>query len=53
VRNVSSEEVTSSSTITWPERHWSRLHADYAGTFMGKMFLVVIDAAFVKNFLPG
>ena len=28
----------------WPERPWSRLHADYAGPFMGKMFLVVADA---------
>ena len=28
----------------WPERPWSRLHADYAGPFMGKMFLVVVDA---------
>ncbi|KAK7095401.1 hypothetical protein V1264_006813 [Littorina saxatilis] len=28
----------------WPNRPWSRLHVDYAGPFMGKMFLVVIDA---------
>ncbi|XP_045105029.1 uncharacterized protein LOC123500376 [Portunus trituberculatus] len=28
----------------WPEKPWSRLHLDYAGPFMGKMFLVVIDA---------
>jgi hypothetical protein len=28
----------------WPARPWSRLHADYAGPFMGKMFLVVVDA---------
>ena len=25
----------------WPERPWSRLHADYAGPFM---FLIVVDA---------
>jgi len=24
----------------WPEKLWSRLHLDYAGPFMGKMFLV-------------
>ncbi|MCY3927858.1 MAG: DDE-type integrase/transposase/recombinase [Acidobacteria bacterium] len=28
----------------WPERPWERIHIDYAGPFMGKMFLLVIDA---------
>ena len=28
----------------WPQRPWSRLHADYAGPFMGRMFLIVVDA---------
>ena len=28
----------------WPSRPWSRLHLDYAGPFMGHMFLVLIDA---------
>ena len=28
----------------WPNRPWSQLHLDYAGPFMGKMFLVVVDA---------
>ena len=28
----------------WPTRPWSRLHLDYAGPFLGKMFLVLIDA---------
>ena len=28
----------------WPSRPWSRIHIDYAGPFMGKMFLIVIDA---------
>ena len=28
----------------WPLKPWSRLHLDYAGPFMGKMFLVIIDA---------
>ena len=28
----------------WPQRPWSRLHIDYAGPFMGKMFLVTVDA---------
>ena len=28
----------------WPHRPWIRLHADYAGPFMGKMFLILVDA---------
>jgi hypothetical protein len=27
----------------WPEHPWTRLHIDYAGPFMGKKFLVVVD----------
>ena len=28
----------------WPSRPWSRLHVDFAGPFMGKTLLVVVDA---------
>ena len=28
----------------WPQRPWSCLHADYAGPYLGKMFLIVVDA---------
>ncbi|XP_015749841.1 PREDICTED: uncharacterized protein K02A2.6-like [Acropora digitifera] len=28
----------------WPGRPWSRVHVDYPGPFMGKMFLLIIDA---------
>ena len=28
----------------WPEQPWEHIHIDYAGPFMGKMFLLVIDA---------
>ena len=28
----------------WPTRPWSRIHLDYAGPFLGHMFLVLIDA---------
>ena len=28
----------------WPTQPWTRLHIDYAGPLMGKMFLVVVDA---------
>ena len=27
-----------------PREAWSRIHLDYAGPFMGKMFLVIVDA---------
>ena len=28
----------------WPQRPWVRVHADYAGPFLGHMFLILIDA---------
>ena len=28
----------------YPDRPWSRLHVDYAGPFLGRMFLVIVDA---------
>ena len=28
----------------WPQKPWSRVHADFAGPFLGKMFLVLVDA---------
>ena len=28
----------------WPSRPWQQVHVDYAGPFMGKNFLLVIDA---------
>ncbi|XP_033760781.1 uncharacterized protein K02A2.6-like [Pecten maximus] len=28
----------------WPEKPWSRLHVDYAGPFLGHMFLIIVDA---------
>ncbi|XP_034549867.1 uncharacterized protein K02A2.6-like [Notolabrus celidotus] len=28
----------------WPDRPWSRLHLDFAGPFLGQMFLVLVDA---------
>ena len=28
----------------WPKRPWARIHIDHAGPFMGKIFLVVVDA---------
>ena len=28
----------------WPEKLWTLIHIDYAGPFLGKMFLVAVDA---------
>ena len=28
----------------WPEDPWKRVHIDFAGLFVGKMFFVVVDA---------
>ena len=28
----------------WPEKPWKRVHIDYAGPFLGSMFLVAVDA---------
>ena len=28
----------------WPSRPWSRLHIDHAGPFLGKLYLIIIDA---------
>ena len=27
----------------WPESPWSRIHVDYAGPFLGEMFLLIVD----------
>ena len=35
----------------WPEEPWVRLHADYAGPFMGRMYLIIIDACW-RSYLP-
>ena len=29
---------------TWPEEPWYRVHLDFAGPFLGKMFLIITDA---------
>ena len=28
----------------WPNKSWSRVHLDYAGPFLGKMFLLLVDS---------
>ena len=29
---------------SWPSRPWLKIHIDYAGPFLGSMFLIIIDA---------
>ena len=47
---LSCQENTKSSppapihTSEWPCQPWSRIHMDYGEPFLGKMFLVVVDA---------
>ena len=42
--NRKSLPVTPLHPWSWPQKPWSRVHIDYAGPFMGKMFLLVINA---------
>ena len=28
----------------WPDKPWSRLHPDFAGPFLGRMYLILVDA---------
>ena len=28
----------------WPQKPWQRVHADYVGPFLGRMFLILVDA---------
>ena len=28
----------------WPDKPWSRIHVDYAGPFLNRMFLLIVDA---------
>ena len=43
-QNQKTPEVAPLHPWEWPQRPWSRLHIDYAGPFLGKMFLVTLDA---------
>ena len=42
--NQKSPPVAPLHPWSWPQKPWSRVNIDYAGPFMGKMFLLVIDA---------
>jgi transposase InsO family protein len=42
--NAKAPPAAPTSSWSWPMGSWKRLHLDFAGPFMGKMFLVVVDA---------
>jgi transposase InsO family protein len=42
--NARMPEQAKTAMWDWPAGPWRRLHIDYAGPYMGKMFLVVIDS---------
>ena len=51
VRNCSSCQITGPSPPVaelhpweWPSQPWSRLHIDFAGPFMGHMYLITVDS---------
>ena len=41
------EEAPAKSLLnpwSWPSKPWQRVHLDFAGPFMGKSFLLAVDA---------
>ena len=42
VRNK--QPPTSLHPWSWPTRPWQRIHLDFAGPFLGSMFLIAVDA---------
>ena len=43
-QNQKSPPVIPLHPWSWPTKPWTRVHIDYAGPFMGRMFLLIIDA---------
>lgn len=43
---LENRNMPSKSTHEWimPSRPWSRIHVDFAGPFLNKMFLIIVDA---------
>jgi transposase InsO family protein len=39
----SSPPTTSANPWIWPSKPWQRIHIDFAGPFLGEMFLIVVD----------
>ena len=43
VRNINSSS-TLLHTWSWPDAPWKRIHVDFAGSFQGSMFTIIVDA---------
>ena len=43
-RNLPSPSTAPVQPWKWPTRPWATVHLDYAGPFLGRMFLIAIDA---------
>ena len=43
-QNQKSPPVIPLHPWSWPTKPWTQVHIDYAGPFMGRMFLLIIDA---------
>ena len=44
IKNHSSPSAAPLHTWEYPTGPWERVHVDFAGPFMGKMFFIVVDA---------
>ena len=42
--NRKSPEAGSLQPWEWPDKSWSQVHVDYAGPFLNRMFLIIVDA---------
>ena len=42
--NQDSPAVVPLQPWAWPAKPWQRIHVDFAGPFLGKMFFLVVDA---------
>ena len=42
--NRKAPEVAPLQPWEWPDKPWVRVHVDYAGPFLNRMFLIVVDA---------
>ena len=42
--NIKSPEAAPPQPWEWLDKPWSRVHVDYAGPFLNRMFLIIVDA---------
>lgn len=44
IQNRNSPPIKPIHRWEWPEEPWKRIHADFAGPFLGHMWLIIVDA---------